>query len=242
MESPPFQPDRVERRDAPAWSGGVSLLVGGSFDPVHEAHVRLSDEARRLALEGRGEIVFVPASRSPHKALGPRASDRERVEMLGLGALAIDGWSIWRAELDRSALGEPSYWIDTLRQAREAGAGELRFLIGADQAVAFHRWREARAILELAHPVVAPRAEIGDAETLAGAVGGTGAWSDAEVEAWRGWFVPTSVCDVSATAIRAALADPARREGPIEGLDPRVHRYILERGLYRSGDGLAGDE
>jgi nicotinate-nucleotide adenylyltransferase len=244
MESPPFQPDRVEHRDAPAWSCGVSLLVGGSFDPVHEAHVRLADEARRLALGGRGEIVFVPASRSPHKAQGPSASDEERVEMLGLGALAIEGWSIWRAELDRAGRGEPSYWIETLRQAREGGAGELWFLIGADQAAAFHRWREARAILELARPLVAPRGEIGDADSLARALTATGAWSEDEVEAWRGWFVPTPVHDVSATAIRGALADPARREKPIAGLDPRVQAYILERGLYQrtGGDGSAGDE
>ena len=226
-------PDRVLGRASPSWHDGPVLLVGGSFDPVHRAHVSLADEARRLAMQGEGEIVFVPAARSPHKDQAPCASDANRVDMLGLGSVELGGASIWTAELDRAIPGQPSYWVDTLREARDQCEGELRFLIGADQALAFHRWREARAILELAHPIVIPRGGTSTAEDLQGALAQTGAWEARELDMWLSWFAPTPEIDVSATAIREALADPKRRDAPIEGLDRRVHAYILRHGLYR---------
>ena len=235
MESPPFQPDRVLGRDSPAWDRAGVLLVGGSFDPVHEAHTALADHARRLAMDGEGEIVFVPASRSPHKRGAPLASDRQRVEMLGLAAIGLERWSVWTHEIDRATGGEPSYWIDTLREARSRFDGELRFLIGADQAVAFHRWREHREILELAQPLVAPRCDLGTPDALNAAMEAIDLWSARELDAWRSWFVQTPQIDVSATAIRAALRDPSRRAEPIEGLDASVHAYILRHGLYLDG-------
>lgn len=226
-------PDRVLAGAAPAWAPGPVLLVGGSFDPVHGAHVSLADEARRLVMQGEGEIVFVPAARSPHKDEAPSASDAQRVDMLGLGCVELDRWSIWTAELDRAAPGQPSYWVDTLREAKCLCANELRFLIGADQALAFHRWREARAILELGRPVVIPRGGISTPDDLHEALEQTGAWDLRELDMWASWFTPTPEIDVSATAIREALADPKRRDAPIEGLDPRVHAYIVRNGLYR---------
>ncbi len=235
MESPPFKPDRVLGVDAPAWDRAGVLLVGGSFDPVHEAHTVLADQARRLAMDGRGEIVFVPAARSPHKREAPLASDRQRVDMLGLAALGLERWSVWTHELDRATGGEPSYWIDTLREARSRFEGELRFLIGADQAVAFHLWREPREILDLARPVVLPRRGIGSAAELADSMAPGEAWSAREIDAWKSWLVPTTEISVSASAIREALADPARRGAPIDHLDANVHAYILRHGLYRGG-------
>lgn len=227
-------PDRVLGLDAPAWGEAPTLLVGGTFDPVHEAHVRLADEARGLALGGEGEVVFVPAARSPHKGEAPVASDFQRVEMLGLALLRIERASVWTVEIERTKPGQASYWIDTLREAGELCPGELRFLIGADQALAFHRWREAREILDTARPVVIPRGSISTAEGLRAELERLGVWDRQELDRWASWFTPTGELNVSATAIREALADPARREAPIEGLDPRVHAYILRHDLYRA--------
>jgi nicotinate-nucleotide adenylyltransferase len=55
-------------------------IFGGSFDPVHAAHIACA----KLALEHArvDHIVFVPAARSPLKAQGPTASGPERVAML----------------------------------------------------------------------------------------------------------------------------------------------------------------
>jgi hypothetical protein len=62
----------------------------------------------------------------------------------------------------------------------------------------------------------------------------TGAWSDADLAIWDGRLVATPTAAGSSTLIRAALADPAQRNARIEGLDPGVQKYILDRGLYAS--------
>ncbi len=155
--------------------------------------------------------------------------------MLGLGALGLERWSVWSCELKRAGGGEPSYWIDTLREARARADGGLRFLIGADQASAFHRWRDPREILALARPVVIPRGGVGSPAALVESMAPSEAWSARELDAWASWFVQTPEIDVSATAIRAALGDRARRERPIDHLDANVHAYILRHGLYLDG-------
>ncbi len=233
---------------------GAALLVGGTFDPPHGAHARLADQARRATLGPGAWVVFVPAARSPHKADAPEAGDASRVEMLRIVCEGIGRTAVWTDEIDRAeASDRASYWVDTLRRARAArgvggGAGsppllhapageqgaELRFLIGADQAVAFHRWRDFRDILGLAAPVVVPRGDVPTADDLCDRLRGVGVWTHAEVDRWRSWMAPTEIIDASATDIRGALHDPGRRGRPIEHLDEGVRAYIVREGLYLS--------
>lgn len=177
--------------------------------------------------------MFVPAARSPHKSSGPLASDSERAAMLELAIESVEHAGVWTDEIDRAASGEPSYWIDTLERARSlVGDAWLGFVLGADQAVAFDRWREARRILKLAEPLVLLREPWGSAEVLLGAM--RDAWSDAELERWASWCVDVGTMDVSATEIRALLRDD-RENARLESLlSPGVLGFIRERGLYRA--------
>lgn len=208
------------------------LLVGGTFDPPHRAHVELARRARDRRCAGAG-LVFVPAARSPHKSSGPLASDSERVAMLEFAIERVEHAGVWTDEVDRAVSGEPSYWVDTLERARMlVGDAWLGFVIGADQAVAFDRWREARRILELAEPVVLLREPWGSADALLDAM--RDAWSDAELERWASWCVDVGTIDVSATEIRAMLRDD-RESARLESvLSPGVLGFIRERGLYGS--------
>ncbi len=213
---------------------GPALLVGGTFDPPHEAHARLAALARDRGMGDDAWLVFVPAARSPHKDAGPTVSDADRVRMLEIAIDGLERAVVWTDEIDRARDGAASYWIDTLRRAREASGGApLRFLIGADQAIAFHRWREFREILALAEPVVLPRGEVASPDALADRLRRAGVWTHDEVAAWRGWMADAPIMDVSATEIRRALADPERRPRPIEGLGDRVRAHIEREGLYR---------
>ncbi len=215
----------------PVHDDGPTVLFGGTFDPVHRGHVTLGDAARRAAGDNAG-LVFVPAARSPHKDRGPAASGADRTRMLAVATAELDRCGVWTEEIDRAAEPDgPSYWIDTLDAARSERRSDhdLRFVLGADQVLAFPRWHRWREILELAEPVVLAREPLGDAAALLDAMAAQPAWDGFDRDAWAARVVPVGVLPYSATAIRAALA---RGDDDIPGLDPRVHAYIRDRGLY----------
>lgn len=230
-------------------AGGRLVLFGGTFDPPHRAHVELPLAARGLIESrrapgsgGAGEtwLLFVPAARSPHKQRGPEANDQDRLAMLRL-ALEEAGSPprvrIWTDEIDRAASNggrEPSYMIDTIQRAASAAPGwRLSLLIGADQALWFHRWREARRILELADVFVLPRAEVASATALAERLRSMGDWSEAELARWKEAVLATPTLEVAATPVRAWLREPSRHAAALEGaLGTSVLRYIRRHGLY----------
>ncbi|MEM1185741.1 MAG: nicotinate-nicotinamide nucleotide adenylyltransferase [Planctomycetota bacterium] len=207
-------------KDAPA------LLFGGSFDPPHRAHAELAVAARDRAMPDAW-LVVIPASRSPHKSVGPAASDEDRVRMLEIAFANTTSVSIWTDEIDRASAGMPSFWSNTLDRvlaARPDGLEGVRFLIGADQALAFHRWHDAVKVLQRCQPVVIPRGEITSVGQLSDALERTRAWSDRDLAVWRRSFIDVSPMRVSSTKVRAGTTDD---------VDPRVLEYIDERGLYR---------
>jgi translation initiation factor IF-1 len=173
-----------------------------------------------------GDTVTVEMS--PYDLSKGRITFRgRRVEMLELASAGDARTTTWTDETDRAAAGGPSYWADTLDRARVVrGSLEgVRFLIGTDQAVAFHRWARAREILDAADPVVLPRGEIAEAGSLRAALAATGAWSVAELDRWCAWLAPVGRVDTSSTAARG---------GDLADLHPEVRDYIRARGLYAS--------
>lgn len=207
-------------------SASTVLLYGGVFDPPHRAHVQLPRRIRDRLFGRRAWLVYVPAARSPHKPSGPAATDRDRIDMVRLATARVPRCAVWTDEIDR---GGPSYWIDTLRRAvRVAPAGaELRFLIGSDQAAAFHRWKDFRDILDIAEPVVMLRPPHRSGAGVIREMRKTGAWTKGELDQWAGWIEGDAVMDASSTAVRGALA----RGEPVDLARP-VKAYIARRGLY----------
>lgn len=206
------------------------LLVGGTFDPPHVAHVELACRARDARRPGAG-LVFVPAARSPHKASGPSAGDADREAMLERALADVEGAGVWTDEIDRAAMGGASYWVDTLQRARSlVGDGWLGFVIGADQAVAFHRWREPRRILELAEPVVLLREPWETVDGMCASM--PDAWTPAELGRWASWCVDVGTINVSATQIRSLLGADRENARLESVLAPGVLDLIRERGLY----------
>ena len=195
-------------------------LLGGSFDPPHEGHLRLGELAwEHLALD---ELRFVPASRSPFKDDGsPTAPAREH-----LLALALQGrpWPIDRLELVR---GGTSYTVDTLEAlaAREPGNAWI-LVLGFDQAAAFAAWQHPGRVLELASLAVAGRP--GPAHSLPANLRSrlASAWSGRPGELV---LLPSTGLELSSTDLREQLG---RGEAP-EGLPPQVLAAIRAENLYR---------
>ncbi|MEN0019653.1 MAG: nicotinate (nicotinamide) nucleotide adenylyltransferase [Planctomycetota bacterium] len=217
----------------PAAADGV-LLFGGTFDPPHLGHQRLAQLARDSLFGDAGWLVFVPAAQSPHKQSGPIASDEHRLAMLSSVSADVPRSAVWPFELLRG-LG-PSYWIDTIREAakqagtRGLGREQLRFLIGADQAAAFHRWKDFAGILELATPAVILRDPISTADTLLASLEASRTWTPEQMQAWQRWVVLTETMPVSSTSIRSALANNGADLAA--KLSPAVLDYIRANDLY----------
>lgn len=215
---------------------GVDQLIvfGGSFDPPTRAHLALAEAARDAACPDAW-LVLVPAARSPHKEHPPLASDADRVAMLELARREIPRSVVWTDELDRARVGRPSYMIDTIRRLGSLWPQppRLRLLIGSDQALAFDRWRDARALIELAPPLVLLREPIDSSAALIDQLGAAGAWSRAELDRWSSWVAPVGMIPASATAARTALAGGASDTMLRHLLDPDVLAYIRAHELYQ---------
>ena len=202
------------------------LLFGGTFDPPHLAHVRLAIAARDAVFPDEGWLVFVPAARNPHKPNAPAATDTQRVEMLQLATETLDRVGIWTDEIDRAFDNKPSFWADTIERAqRVAPDAPLRFLIGADQAIAFNRWHAHAELLCAAEPVVLLRAPCPTRESFRATL----LTSGLDPAAWMPRVVDLGAVPATSTDARAELN---RGGTPTDLLDPLVLGYIQLHGLY----------
>jgi nicotinate-nucleotide adenylyltransferase len=215
------------------------LVFGGSFDPPHFGHEIASLTSLAGFDPATTRILLVPAARSPHKADGPRASDRQRLAMVRLVARGYKHVLVWTDELDRAAAGKPSYSIETLRRLRRVipPGVKLRLLIGTDQAVAFHRWKSPRAIIKVAEPLVLRRRPIVTARALGKAMDHM-FWTRAELASWEARLAENILSPESSTAARAAIPGAPldvrrwKRIAGLNGIPAEVAQYIVKRNLY----------
>jgi len=212
-------------------------LIGGTFDPIHFAHLRLAEEAREaLRLDA---VWFVPNARPPHRA-PPVASAEHRAAMVARAIANAPAFRLERCELERR--DQPSYTVVTLETVRQRiGANTpLFWLVGADAFAGLDRWHRWRAVLSLAHLVVATR----PGTTLSEAALSPALrplWAarrtpDAVATADRlppaGWVIalPITHLAISATAIRERIA---ARKSVRYLLPDAVLGYIEHHRLYR---------
>lgn len=183
-------------------------LFGGTFDPIHNAHLRIALEAQK-ALQST-EVLFVPAGHPPHKQLSQITPYEHRFRMV---ELACEGWP--RFVASRLEAGDDfSYSIDSVAKLRLtlSLADRLFFLIGSDafdEIETWHRWQDL--VREVDFIVVSrPGAEFRIAP-------------GARVHRLDGLALP-----VSSTGIRDRLA---RGEATPE-LPAKVRGYIEQHRLY----------
>ncbi|MGA2181694.1 MAG: nicotinate-nucleotide adenylyltransferase [Bryobacteraceae bacterium] len=181
-------------------------IFGGTFDPIHKAHLTVAQEAAdAFALE---RVLFVPAGCPPHKSDSTGAAWADRFHMVELVCAADP-----RFEPSRLEEGEQkSYSILTIEKVRAAWPDELYFILGADafaEIATWHRWRDVVAstrfivVTRPGHSYAAPEgARVDRLDTLA---------------------LPVSSSDIRR---RLALGEMP------DDLPPAVGRYIVERGLY----------
>jgi len=190
-------------------------LLGGSFDPVHRAHLSLARTAL-LALK-LDQVQLIPAGQ-PWQRPPLGASSQDRLQMLELAIQHEPGLSINPVEINRTG---PTYTIETLESLPEGP--EYFWILGADQFVNFCTWRRWQEIVSRVQLVVAQRP-------------GSNLIAPPELASWleahdkRLIHLPFEPLDISARAIRqrTACGEPTS-----DFLPEAVGQYMTARGLYR---------
>lgn len=197
-------------------------LFGGSFDPIHNGHLRAAEHLRdALALD---RVLLLPAARSPFKRHRDAATAEDRLAMV---RLAIDGKrGLEASDIDLQRPG-PTYAIDTVRLVQERFPdAELFFLAGMDCLRGLHGWHRVEELLAACRFTFVTRPGF--------------ALPPADDPAWglpppwparlRAQSVPGLEVDISSSAIR----DRCRTGQSLQGLVPgRVEAYLQKHSLYR---------
>lgn len=127
-------------------------LLGGTFNPIHNGHLRLALEIyERLSL---AEVRLIPSAQPPHRAV-PSVSSQLRLEMVQAAIAGVTGLIADDRELQRDG---PSYMVDTLLSLRaEYPDNPLCLILGSDAFMNLNSWYQSKQIIKLAHIIVVRR-------------------------------------------------------------------------------------
>lgn len=205
-------------------------LFGGTFDPIHNGHLRLAESAlQECSLD---TVLFLPAAYPPHKPALRLTSFSHRAEMI---RLALHGRKMYEYSLIEAELPSPSYTVATIRYLNRhfAEEKEFFFLTGIDAFLEIQTWKDFEEILHSVSFIVSERE--GDFEglkdNLACALGyfrEGRRWKNAEGRKTV-FFLDRPPLAISSSDIRREV----RARHSVCGLVPdAVETYILAHELY----------
>jgi nicotinate-nucleotide adenylyltransferase len=199
-------------------------VFGGTFDPIHNGHLGVIEEARtQLRLD---EVIFVPAGWPWLKSESPISAVEHRVEMV---RLAIENKPCCKLSTIEADKAGRSYTVDTIAEIKGQLGAELFFILGWDAMARLPEWKEPSRLIEMCRLVAVPRPShvVPDLKEPEAIVAGLSR---------RTVFMDKPHIDVSATEIRRRVA----QNQSVSHLVPEpVDNYIEEHNLYKSTGGIA---
>lgn len=181
------------------------LLVGGTFDPIHNEHLRLAERTIQfLALD---EAWFVIA-KTPRWKRGVTKS-KTRLEMLEIALKPYSNFHVCKVELE-SNQRHVNYSIDTIKHLQTIHPEtKFFFLIGSDQLGELHRWKGIEELCKQVQFVLVHRPNYPFHKT--------------NFERYHVIESPINGRAVSSTNIRL---------GALQEVPGEVQHYILQHGVY----------
>lgn len=183
-------------------------LLGGTFDPIHNGHLKLAQSA----IDGLGldKLIFMPAFIPPHKDRNDIVSAHDRLEMI---KLAIQGNSKYECSDHEIKEAKTSFSVHTLAQLKKNQPDDqIFFIIGSDSYLEFSSWNKPDQIRKLATIVVAKRPQY--------------AYDSLDTDMKE---IDMDPCPISSSEIRANL----KQAKSIDSMAPQaVINYMIAKKLY----------
>lgn len=217
-------------------------LFGGTFNPVHLAHLNVATDVKKGF--GLHRVYVVPSAVPPHKTMTNVAAADDRLEMVRRCFEGRDGFVVSDIEVNRKG---PSFTIDTVKELLNdfSGSAEMFLMIGTDAFFEIHTWRSIKTLLTLVPLIVMTRP--GDSmETARWKEERAGAYLSGNISEDYMW-VPDRCCfrhskwkeihfydvtqmEISSTKIRN-LVKEGNTVAPY--VEKGVADYITDKGLYQ---------
>lgn len=193
-------------------------ILGGTFNPIHNGHIKLAVEImNRMRLSN---VILVPSWISPHKISNENILPEHRMKMCELACRQHEGLFACDIEIKKKGV---SYTYLTLELLHEQFPHALLyFIVGADMFLSMKTWKNYKRIFKLASICTVPRSihDMAQLQNFAKILQCDGAKT----------FIENVYCsDISSTFIRQKLAN----KQDISGYVPKcVNEYILKKRLY----------
>jgi nicotinate-nucleotide adenylyltransferase len=211
-------------------------LLGGTFNPVHEGHLRAAAEVRLRF--GLSRVLFIPSYIPPHKQTADMASPEDRYAMVELALRSHPGMEVSPLEIGAR---EKSYSIITLNKLKAVFTDAwIFFILGIDAFLEIETWKSYREVLEQCHFIVISRPGF-DLATAQEALPpdyarkirdcrAAGPIGENLLSQFRIFLTAIDALNISSTDIRGRV----KAGRPIHGLVPEsVEEYIWRKRLYQ---------
>lgn len=198
-------------------------IIGGTFDPIHYAHLYIAYEAKeQLNLD---EVIFMPARKQPLKVNNIITDSELRYNMVKAAIEPFNEFSVSDYEIQKEGISFTYETLEYFKAKSDADYEEnkLFFITGADCLIDIEKWKNVEKIFSLSTLVVFSRGGIDREEML----------KKKEIieEKYNGKIIILDLkqLEISSTEIREKVNENKRIDFFVPS---KVIDIIYEKGLY----------
>ncbi len=215
-------------------------VLGGTFNPIHMAHMAVADEV--CTSLGYDRILFVPSNIPPHKQMNCSVTTEDRLRMVQSACSSDPRFQCESCEVERGGI---SYTYDTIcfleKKYGPLLEGKLGLIMGRDQAAGFHLWHRAADIARMADLILVERPVMAEPASSGAVNVPTGDYALITGDSLRAFnasddpllkgarILSNAVLPISSTDIRERAAQGRAFRYLVP---PAVFEYIMDRKLY----------